>query len=184
MIVGFTGRKGSGKDAAGAVLASHGAKSLKFAQPLKNMLVQLLAYQGLETAIIYEMIEGNLKEKPTRYLGGRSPRYAMQTLGTEWGRMMMAEDLWVNAFANAAEGVPVVVCTDVRFPNEVAKIKELDGSVYRIDRPGIDRTDEHPSEALIDTLEVTGSFDNSAPTVGEFQDQIFQMFRHLEGSTH
>ena len=31
-------------------------------------------------------IEGALKEVPCELLGGKTPRYAMQTLGTEWGR--------------------------------------------------------------------------------------------------
>ena len=28
--------------------------------------------------------------------GGKTPRYLMQTLGTEWGRMMVDGDLWVE----------------------------------------------------------------------------------------
>jgi hypothetical protein len=69
----------------------------------------------------------------------------MQTLGTEWGRAL-APDFWVEAWKRAierdalhasADGETVlIVVDDVRFPNEVAAIREMGGSIARIERPG------------------------------------------------
>jgi hypothetical protein len=48
----------------------------------------------------------------------------------------MGEDFWVNTWARRINGVPRVVADDVRFPNEVAKIKALGGFVIKIVRSG------------------------------------------------
>lgn len=173
MIIGITGRKGSGKDTAAFVFEAAGYEKLKFAGALKEMIAALLEYQGVDEDLIFRMLEGDLKEVPTHYLGGRTPRHAMQTLGTEWGRKLMHEDLWVDVTMNAADGHEGVVISDVRFPNEVAAIKDRGGVIYRVERPGVDRSDEHPSEALIDTLEVDETLLNTAASAEEFQSQVY-----------
>jgi hypothetical protein len=83
-------------------------------------------------------IEGDLKEKPCDLLAGQTPRHAMQTLGTEWGRQCIAPDLWVALCRREialclAQGESVVV-DDVRFENEAAVIRALGGCVLSIDR--------------------------------------------------
>ena len=47
------------------------------------MLRKLLACQGADAEMIRRMIDGDLKEAPTPLLEGRTPRHAMQTLGTD-----------------------------------------------------------------------------------------------------
>jgi len=104
------------------------------------------------------MVSGDLKEVPTEYLGGRTPREAMQTLGTEWGRSLSA-DLWVNAWrrrvdrdveeskANAEDYI--LIADDVRFPNEAAAIRSRGDIVVRVKRPGAGltgTTGRHASE--------------------------------------
>lgn len=180
-IVGFTGRKGSGKDTASQVLEAVGAVNLKFAGALKLMIATLLVYQGVDRNTAHRMVEGDLKEVPTKYLGGRTPRYAMQTLGTEWGRDLLSKTLWVDILERAALQYESVVVSDVRFPNEVAKIKAMGGPVFRIER-GVPANDEHPSEALIDLLEVDGVLVNAAATPTDFQKQVYLMFQHLESN--
>lgn len=181
MIVGFCGRKGSGKDTASEVFERHGAVHIKFAGALKSMLVTLLLFQGVEEDVVFRMIEGDLKEIPSDYLGGRSPRYAMQTIGTEWARDLMAPDLWVQVFKAAASKFPLVVCSDVRFPNEVKAINDLGGQVYRVERLGVDRTDEHPSESMIDLLDVDGTLYNAGTSIPDFHQHIYEMFGHRIG---
>lgn len=154
MIVGFTGRKRSGKDTAAAALVQEGFTRFSFAAPLKLMLRTLLDYQGVPEATIQEMLEGSLKEAPSWFLGNKSPRHAMQTLGTEWGRNLIGENFWVETLTIAARSTPLVVVSDVRFPNEVDAVRRNGGKVIRISRPGLAANDDHPSEALIDTLPV------------------------------
>lgn len=79
----------------------------------------------------------------------REIRRLQQVLGTEAGRSVFGDDLWIRlmlAAANRVEG-PVVV-TDVRFDNEVDAIHAAGGLVIAIDRPGLGaNTDAHASEA-------------------------------------
>jgi hypothetical protein len=64
--------------------------NIKFAEPLKAMLDTYLSYARASMRThIERMIDGDLKEWRPAVFGGRSARYAMQTLGTEWGRQMM-----------------------------------------------------------------------------------------------
>jgi hypothetical protein len=70
---------------------------------------------------------------------GATPRLAMQLIGTEWGRDLIASDLWVRAWSAAVErlpgGTPVAV-DDCRFPNEAGMVTAAHGVVVRIERPG------------------------------------------------
>lgn len=151
-LIGLLGRKGSGKDTAAAVLLSQGYQNVKFAGALKEMLRSLLAYQGADADTIERMIEGDLKEVPTDYFAGQTPRFAMQTLGTEWGRDLIGTNFWVGTAMRRASGQKTVI-TDVRFPNEVEAIDSEGGAVVGITADWIVATKgEHESERLIDAL--------------------------------
>lgn len=115
------------------MLTARGFKLVKFADPLKDMLRVL----GLGQ----EELEGARKGLPCKLLHGRSPRYAMQTLGTEWGRGLIHDELWSSAWKARArqlllDGSPVV-CDDCRFENEVRAIQDLGGELWSIRRQGI-----------------------------------------------
>ncbi len=131
-VIGFCGPAGSGKTFAAAHLARcHGFVRIRFAGPLKDMMRAL----GLSES----EIEGDGKEKPSELLGGKTPRHAMQTIGTEWGREIIDPDLWARAWRRAAdkalaEGQSIVV-DDVRFANEASAIWARGGRLVRIDRP-------------------------------------------------
>lgn len=145
-VIGLTGRAGAGKSTVAAhLVATRGAIRLPFARPLKSMLLHLLEGQGVGFSVATRMIDGDLKEVPTPHLGGRTPRHAMQTLGTEWGRAL-APTFWVDAWRAAVDRADleaaadmadlVIVADDVRFPEEVAAVRALGGRIIRIERPG------------------------------------------------
>lgn len=142
-VVAFSAPAGGGKSTAAAYLAAkHGYTLVKFAAPLKSMMRML----GLTD----EHIEGILKEVPCPLLCGKTPRYAMQTLGTEWGRDIIGAGLWSNAWRELASDVldqgGRVVCDDMRFANEEAGVRQLGGMVVRLEgRGGI--AGGHVSEA-------------------------------------
>lgn len=129
-VIGLKGKARVGKSTAAQYLVNRGYERTSFAAPLKGMLAYLLAYQDLDVETIGRMVNGDLKEVPTPYLSGRSPREAMQTLGTEWGRGLHP-DLWVNVWKNKVEGKKVAV-DDMRFANEAAAVRELGGFVIEI----------------------------------------------------
>lgn len=155
-IIGIGGLAGSGKSTAAAYLAErHGFARVRFAGPLKAMLRAYFAEIGVGPAVTEAMIEGDLKEAPSALLAGRSPRYAMQHLGTGFGRDLMHPDFWVEAWQNAVvaameRGAWGVVAEDCRFENEAAAVRGLGGSVLRIERPGLQAlAGGHASEAGI-----------------------------------
>ena len=136
-IVGFCGLIGTGKTTAAIHLVErHAFVRERFAGPLKDMASVMLSR---------DQIDGALKETPTDVLGGKTPRVFMQLLGTEFGRQMIDEDLWVNAWVERVQRHDRVVADDVRFPNEAAAIRRLGGVLILIERPGAVRSG-HASE--------------------------------------
>lgn len=170
LLIGLAGRKGHGKDTAAKGLPM--CENVKFAGALKAMIRTLFEYVGLDAETIERAIEGDLKEVPMECLGGKTPRHAMQTLGTEWGRDLIWNNLWANSFELRAGQFPFVVCTDMRFPNEVALVKSMGGTTIRIVNPyRPPSTDEHPSETAIDTLAVDCVVVNDG-TIEELHDDV------------
>jgi hypothetical protein len=152
MIIGIAGHRGSGKSAAAKILVERGFVRQRFAQPLKDMLKA--------AGLTDEHVDGSLKEVPCELLGGATPRHAMQTLGTEWGRELLHPDLWIILWRARARTTPFVVVDDVRFPNEVEAIRAEGGAIWRIRRPSCG-FDGHVSESYINDLAVDHEIDNS-----------------------
>lgn len=129
VLIGLTGRAGAGKSTAAHYLnAVHGFSRTRFAGPLKDMLRAI----GLSE----DEIEGDRKETPCALLGGATPRHAMQTLGSEWGRDLIHPELWAVIWQEKTRrlldaGYSVCV-EDVRFPNEAAAVKALGGHIMRV----------------------------------------------------
>lgn len=132
-LVAINGLKHSGKTTAAQVLVDAGWVRVKFAGPLKDMLRTL----DLDD----RHLEGDLKEVPCDLLCGQTPRWAMQSLGTEWGRDLIGVDLWGGIarrrIADALAAGKSVVVDDLRFESEAAAIRAMGGVVLRIERPGL-----------------------------------------------
>lgn len=94
-----------------------------------------------------------------------SPRSLAQTLGTEWGREMIDEEVWlkiaqqkfakVNTSATLDSGRIVglgMIIPDVRFENEAQWIKDAGGLLLNVERPGQEIISEssHATEAGLD----------------------------------
>ncbi|MGM4911401.1 deoxynucleotide monophosphate kinase [Rhizobium sp. 768_B6_N1_8] len=141
-VVAFTGPAGAGKSTATRYLVeNHGYTLVKFAGPLKDMMRAI----GLDE----RQIEGDLKETPCELLQGRTPRHAMQTLGTQWGRDCIGPSFWLKLWRERAVDILAqagrVVVDDCRFPNEAQAIRKLGGDIYKIEgRGGI--SGNHESE--------------------------------------
>jgi hypothetical protein len=128
LIVGFAGRIGAGKTTAAQELNKYGFTRVRFAGAFKKMMAAL----GLTP----EEIDGNLKELPCELLCGSSPRWAMQSIGHQWGRELIGPEIWVNAWKRSVNKMPAgahVVADDVRYANEAGAIHSMGGVVIRID---------------------------------------------------
>src|SRR6516164_7143907 len=112
IVLGLCGLAGSGKTTAAVHLVSQfGYQRIRFADPLKDMLRYGIGLTDTH-------IEGELKEIPLKALCGKSPRWAMQSLGTQWGRDCIGEQFWVNAWLRRVEESDPdkpIVADDVRF---------------------------------------------------------------------
>lgn len=88
----------------------------------------------------------------------------LQILGTDAIRNGLHSNAWVNALmadykvglffpevtADKHAAYPNWIITDVRFPNEAEAIKDRGGVIIRIDRPGVEPVNAHPSETALD----------------------------------
>ena len=137
-LIALTGVASSGKTTVAKELARFGYTRTKFSQTLKNMLLQI-------PGVTEEMTEGNQKELPQNIFDGKSPREVMQTLGTEWGRELVTNKIWLDSWERSVEGLSNVVVEDLRFPNEANLVRKLGGEIWSIQRKGYE-SDGHKSE--------------------------------------
>lgn len=147
MLVGLVGYGQSGKDTVGKVLIDKGWQRIAFADTLREALYVLNPYIGPNK--LQEMVD-NMGWDTAK--GFPEVRRLLQVLGTEVGREMFGKDFWVDlAFNNKV--IPVmndgthVVITDVRFPNEIRRVRECGGSIWRVVRPHVGPLNSHASEA-------------------------------------
>ena len=155
-IIGLCGRRHSGKTtAAQHLISEHNYVKVEMPEPIKTMLRSL----GLGDA----ELNGPLKEKPCSYLGGATPREAMETLGELWGRQMIHPELWthyckgsarerIDAYATRGHNI---LLDGIRNPSEANLVLSRGGIIVRIVRPETDTQDVYPSERLIDTCQYT-----------------------------
>ncbi len=135
-LVGFTGRMGSGKSSAADMLVKHGFNQVSFAGPLKEMARELLRYGfGYSEQDIDFYLDN--KEWQLPYVGC-SMRHLLQTLGTEWGRNLIKQSLWLDSAKLRFKCIDYadVVVDDVRFGNEAAMIRAAGGLIIHLRRPG------------------------------------------------
>jgi energy-coupling factor transporter ATP-binding protein EcfA2 len=171
-IIALTGYAGSGKSTVASALVRLGYTHTKFAGPLKGMLRALYRSTDMPFAEIERRIEGDLKEIPDRLLNGRTPRQAMQWLGTEWGRGYFGDDFWVGMWAAGLRNGKRYVVDDCRFPNEADAIRSRGGVIVFIDRPGVGPVNDHVSERLPTTPDVTLTNDGSLQDLSEKVKQL------------
>ena len=139
-LIGLCGPKGIGKTTFAKL---QDARVLSFAGPIKRMLRQILPPGDW----LGERKEDQLPDFPK----GMTARFALQTLGTEWGRAMIDPDIWVKAAMREAEyfmqAEGRVIFDDVRFANEAVAIRNAGGKVYRVSRKDFEvSNDNHISE--------------------------------------
>lgn len=154
MIIGLSGYARSGKDSVADILVEeYGFIRLAFADKLRQALY------ALDPTVISEYsVPHNLQwvidqwgwdgVKETGF--GPEVRRLLQRMGTEAGRNVLGENVWVNAAALDVGESGNYVFTDCRFINEARVIVGKHGEVWRITRPGVGPANDHISEIGLD----------------------------------
>jgi len=140
-IIGISGFIGSGKDTVADYLVNyHGFRRESFANTLKDAVACVFGWDRI-------MLEGRTaasrawREQVDPWWSKRlnlpflTPRWILQHWGTEVCRHGFHDDIWVasleNKLRNATDNI---VISDVRFPNEVAAIRGVEGKMILVER--------------------------------------------------
>lgn len=178
-LIGLGGLLRAGKDATADYLREeHGFLVMGMSEPLLeaalalNPWVQLPGSASLGRQMRFTTL-AKLVEEVGYTEAKKNPevRRFLQVLGTEVGRQMIGENVWVDIAGRrideARDQGYSVALTGVRFPNEFDMIRSRRGTLVWIDRPGIIRPVElHASENSVtgDDFDVTivndGSLDD------------------------
>lgn len=140
-VIGIAGKARSGKDTvAEMILTEYGGYRYSLADPIRAMLKAGL---GIDMSTPYWQEH---KEDPIPAFGNKSPRQLMQWLGTEWGRVLVDDNLWLvlatQQLANRGTGM---IVPDVRYENEADWVRRF-GVLIHIERPGVSPVNTHISE--------------------------------------
>ena len=138
-IIGLVGFAGSGKGTvADYLVTKHNYVKMAFADPLKDAAAAMFGWPR-------HMLEGDtepsriFREKADPFWTEKfsdtfTPRIALQKLGTEAGRNVFHQNIWIYAIENRVRQHKNVVISDVRFSNEIEAIVKWGGHILRIKR--------------------------------------------------
>lgn len=153
MLIAFSGLKGSGKDTAAEVLINEfGYTRIAFADAVRQMALIIDPRIPSHVNNHWYTLSEEVREHgwDTLKRANLEVRRLLQVIGTEAGRMLVGEDIWIDILAKRYPDISNpearYVITDCRFDNEVAFIKSNNGIVTWIDRPGL-TSDGHASES-------------------------------------
>lgn len=186
LIIGITGYAGHGKDTVAKILMKDfGYRRIAFADKVREAALAINPYidngktisQQRLSAIVEQEGWDKAKQFP-------DIRRLLQRIGTDMGRNILGQNIWVQALFDQIVGEEFVnaetynwVIPDVRFDNEANEILDAwNGMMWRVSRPGFDNRigTEHPSEALIATLPVTAELVNDG-TIEDLRHKVHQL---------
>ena len=137
MIIGLVGFISSGKGTcADYLVREHGFVKESFANSVKDSVSIVFGWDR-------QLLEGDTdysrgwRERADPWWSNRfgyefSPRSALQLMGTEAGRDVFDKNIWVYSMFRRMDHSKNYVIADVRFPNEIQKIKEDGGMIIRV----------------------------------------------------
>lgn len=153
-IIGFGHRRRVGKDQSAKFLDTLlrverpklKVVKVSFAAKLKETTYELYKWAGLQRGVFYESDEGAKLKEVVLAAIGMSPREIWIKAGNKLREVY--PDTWIDAALRNFPGAEIIIATDVRFRNEVDKIHQLGGRVYKIIRPSEPLFDDVSDSAL------------------------------------
>jgi hypothetical protein len=157
LIVGLSGYARSGKNEAANALVERGWRQAAYADKLREFLYAvnplIPGHYGAGSLRLRRLVDQTGWDyAKTTYPEVRS---LLQRTGTEAGRRVLGDDVWVQALFASHTDAPALVVTDVRFPNEAQAVVDRGGVMIRVDRPNVGPTKDkygraHISETALD----------------------------------
>lgn len=184
MIIGLNGYAGSGKDAAAEALVSRGFTRVAFADVLRNILyvtdpwIPLVrnesdlsyawrTYQHVER-LSFVVDDIGWDDAKNTY---PEIRRLLQVFGTEGGREILGENIWVETALKGIRPGENVVVTDVRFKNEADYIRSQGGTVIKIVREGVGPVNNHISDNAMELYKFDHIINNNG-TLQDLHDEV------------
>ncbi|WP_328742138.1 hypothetical protein OG436_14000 [Streptomyces caniferus] len=178
-LIGLAGAARSGKDTAAQALLESGWTRRAFADKVRDVLYAMdPVLNGDEWSDGYATVRYEVDAHGWEHVKEEYPvvRQYLQRLGTEGGRSLLGENVWVDALFRDYETWGPTVITDVRFPNEADAIRERGGLVVAIQRPGQELIPdaEHVSETALRGYLFDDVILNDGP-VTQLRDRVMQL---------
>lgn len=145
MIIGIVGFAGSGKSTIGEILTEEYAfHQIAFADGVKNAVAIVFGWDrdllegDTDESRLFRETEDEWWSERLPHRSPVTPRKIMQLMGTEAGRRVFGDDIWIHSTFREIDRFRALaedwVITDVRFPNEIAAVKKAGGIVIRVKR--------------------------------------------------
>lgn len=186
-IIGLTGKAGSGKDTLAAyTVREFGYVRYSLADPIKMLLNERFGWkpewwEDREWKERAAVIHGARQLECNCGMEKFSPRSWAQWLGTEVGRYLAGEDVWVDALLALSAGnghAKRTVIPDVRFNNEAKKIQDMGGIIIHVARD-TQPVEGHVSERGVDDLYIDYYVENNR-TVQEAEEDLWDILLSWE----
>lgn len=189
-VIALTGRAGSGKDTAAALLQFMTASRMAIHSiPIDSLMKDYQAmpfstwnpsgpvshhfhvfkfawpvYQILGILLHRNpddiMMDKSFKNKVQKW--GFTGRQLLQKVGAECFRDVIGSDVWCDVMKpNLQQDIPGAIISDLRYPNEHEFLNNYDTVVIRLIGRNSDTPTDHSSEALIDSIVPDCIVDNS-----------------------
>lgn len=154
-LVAFSGYARAGKDTAVQVLRTEGFRRVAFADVMRDFLYRLdpalpQIKPNVPPTRLSKVIDSFTWDGYKESIYSEEIRGLMQRLGTECGRQLIDENVWVDAALNNLDPDGMYAVSDCRFVNEAEAVRARGGKVIRITRPGVGPANSHASETSLD----------------------------------
>jgi len=170
MIIGISGKKRSGKDTVCQMMHDITGNDIHtmraaFGDQIKSEVSDAMRVN----------VDALIEEDKERM------RPLLQWWGTEFRRGYCGADYWINKMrvrANRVYHSEWLIITDVRFPDEAAMVKDMDGVMIRVDRETAS-DDQHPSETAMDEYARYDYRLTNNGTLEELSDAVVDMINDI-----
>jgi dephospho-CoA kinase len=178
-LIGISGKLGSGKTTVAAmIVGANGGTEIAFADAIRTIATTLTCDE------LFKIGTQDFKNEPCVIDATFSNGELLVKVGTAL-REHIHPDVFVKALeqkialsTSDVRGTPYIVVSDVRFKNEAAMVKRLEGKIVRVEgdpagvRAASKRDPKHPSECELDDYDAFDAIVKNDGTVDDLRNQI------------